>query len=458
MNKIFRNINKVRKLLNVNFDDIIYCQNNILNELKSINNKLDKNNYEVKNQICEIKNNLQSIYKEFDYSNLEMNKLIKSDFNKKQILICGFYGAINLGDDLMLETLLTYLDKIDDLEITIMLCDKKNIDITNYGKYNFIHYPTRTDDFNIIAKYFDAVIFGGGALLDDYEYNDDSPIFNLGYILINLALEFINFNKTTILYGLSSNKQINNKQYIKKLNLIAEKSSVFTLRDTNSFETLKKSGINVSKIKIVDDIVLSNKLLNKMVTKKFDKIKLGIVYICSNEYYSYLYEYTKNIINYLENNNYDYELTFIPFYNHLNNDEELYKRLVKDLNNNKLFISSMPKKYEDIKNIFENQEYIVSMRYHATLMANFMNKNVLSINFVNHRHYFNKIDYIYSNYNFERNTFDFTSELKKDNLDLLFSKHKYKKHEKILLKAQNDIVLYVVKKKKKIRKKDCNEN
>src|SRR5699024_8093070 len=103
MNKIFRNINKVRKLLNVNFDDIIYCQNNILNELKSINNKLDENNYEVKNQIYEIKNNLQNIYKEFDYSNLEMNKLIKSDFNKKQILICGFYGAINLGDDLMLE-------------------------------------------------------------------------------------------------------------------------------------------------------------------------------------------------------------------------------------------------------------------------------------------------------------------------------------------------------------------
>lgn len=143
-----------------------------------------------------------------------MNKLIKKN-NKKQILICGFYGAINLGDDLMLETLLNYLNQIENLEITIMLCDKKNIDITNYGEYNFIHYPTKTNDFAIIAKYFDAVIFGGGALLDDCNYDDNNPVFNLGYILVNLSLEFINFKKTTILYGLSSNKELTNNQYIK---------------------------------------------------------------------------------------------------------------------------------------------------------------------------------------------------------------------------------------------------
>ncbi len=444
MNKITSFITKIRKLLNFDFNHLSNCQNEILNQLVNINNKLENYNITLHSEISKISQITNSIYKEFDYSNLEMNKLMKGNKNnKKQILICGFYGAINLGDDLMLETLLSYLNNIKNIEITIMLCDKKNIDLTNYGEYNFIHYPTKTDDFNIIAKYFDVVIFGGGALLDDKDYDDDFPIFNLGYILINLSLEFINFNKTTILYGLSSNKKLDNIQYINKLNKIIDKSTVFSLRDVNSLKTLKEAGLNVSKVKIVDDIVLGNELLMNTKKKQNKKIKLGVIYICTDEYYDLLKEYTKEIIDYIKNNKNDYEITFIPFYDHMNNDARIYNKIICDFDNDKLILHKMPKKMQDLINIFEEQDYIISMRYHATLIANFMNKNVLSIDFVNHRHYFNKIHYIYEKYEFERNNITFLEKIGDNNFDLLFKKHKWNDVKDFMLKAEKDIRFYI---------------
>lgn len=171
---------------------------------------------------------------------------------------------------------------------------------------------------------------------------------------------------------------------------------------------------------------------------------MGIVYICDYNYYNNLYNYTNVIINYLKENNYDYEITLIPFYNHLNNDENFYKKLKSNLNNDKIFIEFIPKKFGELISVFEKQEYIISMRYHGTLIANFMSKNVLSINFNNHRYYFNKNNYIYSNYGFNKNYVNFSSNITKENLDLLFSAYKHKKHDKTLLKAQNDIKSYII--------------
>lgn len=81
-----------------------------------------------------------------------MLSLKNNQFNKKKVLICGFYGAFNLGDELMLQTILKNLKNVSNLEITIMLCDNPYTDTTKYGKCKFIHYPRTRNDLNIIAN------------------------------------------------------------------------------------------------------------------------------------------------------------------------------------------------------------------------------------------------------------------------------------------------------------------
>ena len=85
----------------------------------------------------------------------------------------GFYGAPNLGDELMLETLLQYFPSFKDVDLTIMLSDNPVYDIGSYPAVNFIHYPKTRYDFNYLAQYFDTLVFGGGAIIDDRFFDNN---------------------------------------------------------------------------------------------------------------------------------------------------------------------------------------------------------------------------------------------------------------------------------------------
>ena len=181
-----------------------------------------------------LKMELSKVGKNYNYVNLETLQLANFySTGKKKILLAGFYGAINLGDELMLETLLNIVNKNNEYDITIMLCDNQNIDITRYGKYNFIHYPLNETDFNVLANYFDCIIFGGGALIDDVDYECHNKTLTLGRILVDLSMRFIAFDKKVILYGLSTNKELTNKEFIKKFRYIVNHSTYISLRDSN---------------------------------------------------------------------------------------------------------------------------------------------------------------------------------------------------------------------------------
>ena len=154
-----------------------------------LNNKLDLlqtelNNVKSLNEL--LFNNIQ-IEKKF--MNFEMLTL-DSNVTKKRVLLAGFYGAPNLGDELMLEVLVSKLKKLDNIDLTVMLSENRDYDITKYPNFKIIHYPKSILDINILANYFDTVIFGGGALLDDHDYNYYNNQLTLSNFLINICLKF----------------------------------------------------------------------------------------------------------------------------------------------------------------------------------------------------------------------------------------------------------------------------
>lgn len=190
------------------------------------------------------------------------------DKGKKKILLVGFYGAPNLDDELMLETLLQYFPSFKDVDLTIMLSDNPVYDIGSYPAVNFIHYPKTRYDFNYLAQYFDTLVFGGGAIIDDRFFdNNDSYKGELGTILIKLSERFIAWEKQIFCIGLSSIKKFSNTNYINKLSLLIEKADYFSVRDINSFNSLvNQCNCSNKKINIISDIVMANKNI-----KFFDK-------------------------------------------------------------------------------------------------------------------------------------------------------------------------------------------
>ena len=281
---------KIKNLLK-KFDD--NC-NNIIELNKKINKiEIDFNNI---NEKCDIltkktellESEISNFNKNFNlmlnfikeqnkYSNLEMLTL-DNNVKKKRVLLMGFYGAPNLGDELMLEVIVSKLKKINNIDLTVMLSENREFDITNYPSLKIIHYPKSILDINILANYFDTVIVGEGALLDDSDYDYYNNQLTLSNSLINICYRMIQFNKQTILYGLSTSNTFSNEEYLAKLDYIFKNCTYISLRDTNSLEVLKKYGKVDNDGSIHVHVDISNWLNTNEETLK--RNLLGIMNLC----------------------------------------------------------------------------------------------------------------------------------------------------------------------------------
>jgi len=442
MGKLRRLIQKTRNLLNFDVNKTVEDLNKTVDGIELLRKEVQTLSDRVNHLDCNyglINQKVDFLKNRLNYFSIENIALASRFSNTKKILICGFYGAFNLGDELMLNKMLENIEKLGDFDITIMLCDNPYTDVTRYGRYHFIHYPKTSADLNYIASYYDCLIFGGGALIDDFHYDEIDSQMTLGYILVNLTMRFIAFEKKTILYGLSTNSSFENQEFIKKLDYVVNNCTYFSLRDTNSLKILERLKINVSKVKIVDDIVFAYDFSNYNTISR-NSINVGIIYVITNENKDDIIENSKRILSYLDHHDKKYHINFIPFYDYLGSDVKFYKELKKILNREDIDIPDYEFEFTKVISMINNCDYIISMRYHGSLIANMLNKKTLSIVYKNHRHYKNKMNYLYDNYGFDKNM---QYEINDEGLNKLFEiNHKTisnSKLNKIREKADSDI-------------------
>ena len=379
----------------------IELKKDINEKVSSISEKLDKMSVEIeKNRDnAELERSLFNIYQELEkikYCNFELQN-IKRDESKKNILIVGFYGAPNLGDELMLETLLDYFEDITNKKITILLADNPNYSIDKYKDVSFLHYPKNLCDYNILAEQYDYVIFGGGAIIDDKQYEScRSYTYDLGTILIKLAVRAIAFNKKVICLGLSSSRKLSNIEYIEKLKYIIEKATFFSVRDIYSKEYLvEKIGKEYeNKIISVNDIVFSNKnILGSIRTENVIKetLNIGLVVISNDDNLGKI----ENIIYGISNLKKNVNINLIPFYEYNSIDTIFYEKVLqKKYDNVTIHMEKFPENMKETIEVYNKNDIIIGMRYHSILMANILNIPCLSICYDIHEHYLYKIKYL----------------------------------------------------------------
>lgn len=424
-----KKIKDLLKKIDDNYSNIVELNkkiNKIEIDFNNINEKCDLLTKKVdllENEISNFNQNFNIMFnfikEQNKYSNLEMLTL-DNNVKKKRVLLMGFYGAPNLGDELMLEVIVSKLKKINNIDLTVMLSENREFDITNYPSLKIIHYPKSILDINILANYFDTVIVGGGALLDDNDYNYYNNQLTLSNSLINICYRMIQFNKQTILYGLSTSNTFSNEEYLAKLDYIFKNCTYISLRDTNSLEVLKKYKIDVSKVKIVDDLVFCCNYKD-FEHKNINELCIAINYICTEDSYSTVKNNLKQIINCLNKNNKKYKIILLPFYDYCNNDIFYYEKLMNEFNNVNITIAKYENSFKNICEILKNVDCAISMRYHGTLLFNLFGIPNINILYDNHRHYYNKIKYLYDNYKFEKNQVLF-SNLINDNFINIFNK------------------------------------
>lgn len=356
-----------------------------------------------------------TLFKKLSDISLSLDKKVSKVLNSRSqqsaphlgshILVAGFFGAFNLGDELILETTLEYLKRThQDAQVTIMLSDNYSSDITRYGSYQFIHYPNTPVELNNIATHYDSVIFPGGAIIDDLDYGLENRPLSIGTTLVNLSLRFITMGKPTVLYGLSSNKELSNPEFIEKLSRVIETSAHFSLRDTNSIGTLRRAGIKTDAVQIVDDVVIAN----DAVTFKPETTDgtIGLIYVFTEDTFERLTAFTKKL---LEATPASVTLEIIPFYDFNNNDAKFGRKLVKAIGDSRLVLNNARiGNFEETVKRLGSKSAVVSMRYHGTLLSNLLGVRTLCIDLDTHPHYFNKNKYLFDHYGFAKNIIAFS--------------------------------------------------
>ncbi|MGE4588602.1 MAG: polysaccharide pyruvyl transferase CsaB [Acidaminococcaceae bacterium] len=180
-----------------------------------------------------------------------------------KILISGYYGFSNAGDEAMLSAIVEALRaKRQDIEITVM-SGKPEITAEKHG-VNSIH---RFNPYQIFKTMLsaDLLLSGGGSLLQDVT-SKRSILYYLSILLLAKLL-----GKKVMLYaqGIGPIKSSVARSLTK---YVCRKVDLITVRDDGSYEELLEMGLPSERILVTADAVFSlfadNKNIGRQILRK----------------------------------------------------------------------------------------------------------------------------------------------------------------------------------------------
>lgn len=280
---------------------------------------------------------------------------------KKRIVLSGYYGFKNFGDEAILSVLVSKLQQ-DRNRLTIITSNP------DYTKSLYSHIrAVKTFDFqNIIASIYksDILISGGGSLLQD--------ITSLKSLIYYLLIIFIGlfFRKKVIIFAQGIGP-IESKlgQFLTKS--ILKSCSYISVRDKKSHELLQRWGI---KSDLLCDPIFSLNIPPK------EKTKTAAVQLrdCKGMNMDFL----DRLADALCRNFSDYNIDIYSFQNSV--DLEICKTFESKI---KMLNSEIKTTlYRDLTNTqiienLNNVQYLISMRFHAIIIGLLAGAKTMGINY-----------------------------------------------------------------------------
>ena len=295
---------------------------------------------------------------------------------KKKILVYGWFGENNVGDELLLDSMIYMINQnINNAEINVIASKPKevkknhkgincisttiNLSIKSLIK-NIIYNPFKTL-YNIIVS--DVLIVAGGGAISDWNPSSTKDMF----FLINV---FNKLKKKICLLGIGAGP-INKKESYTRFKKVLEKANYITVRDEYSFNELKKIGLK--NVKITNDLVFNYPVKTSEHVHTVKKIGLVLAPVCIDKKEKFL-KFIEEIRKIIKSLKKEYDISIIPFQSDY--DSVLINNL-KDIDG--INIYDCEKSYNNLIDIFNEQDLIIGMRFHSIVLSLMMNKYIIPI-------------------------------------------------------------------------------
>ena len=294
-----------------------------------------------------------------------------------KILISGYYGFNNIGDESILKAVVDNLhEKLEGIEITVL---SQNPESTS-EKYK-VRSKNRRSAFAIISeiKRCDLLISGGGSLLQDV--TSRRSIF---YYLMIMRIALF-WGKKVLIYsqGIGPISSKYNRRLTAK---VLNKASGIVVRDDSSKELLKEIGVDAGRIVVTADPVLRIKPVSLDIGREILK-REGFVAVEGRLTVGYAIRERKSDEAFIGElclslerliGEYNAQIVLIPF--HFLEDmpfiEEIEKRLA-----GKVFAVKNKYLTEEMMSIIGNMDVLVGVRLHALIHAAIMDVSMIAISY-----------------------------------------------------------------------------
>jgi|GEM_PF-5654605 len=313
-----------------------------------------------------------------------------------KVLIAGFYGADNLGDEFMLKAVLNRLSRFESLDITVLLYDNDGYVPPAYKDIHYVHLQKNMYDFPNLVHKFDFFIFGGGAVLDDTNYSvDNAHQYDISTILIKISEYAQASGKKTAFLGLSTSYNMSDMVYIEKLADVVSRSDVFLLRD--KYSKVQIDALVPGKAELMEDIVYSLPRLKTDFQSGADSISVGVVVVDE--------ESSKNLFDACvafqdEIAPKHMKIKLIPMYDYMNSNIIQYGKIKEKYGSFlDIEIKNFTNSYEGICGYFSENDFNISMRYHGCVLSLMTGTPAIPVLYDKCVHYQNKVRQIIDDYN-----------------------------------------------------------
>lgn len=293
---------------------------------------------------------------------LEIYEELRCEDKDWDVIISGYYGFNNNGDDTVLKSIVYNLKKSKP-DIKIMVLSKKPFETKKiYGVDSVYRY-----NFLLIKKYIKSaklLISGGGSLIQDV-----TSTHSLKYYLwiINQAVKN---NISVMLYanGIGPILRKKNMTHVKK---VLNKVDVITLRDKSSLELLKNIGVNKPVITVTADAAFALKfnLSKRNILDKFGIAKdFFIIAVRSWKENDEYFEKNIAVLADFIFDKYDLVPIFIPM--HPKKDVSISKKIISLMKNkNQAKFLGINYFTSDLINLIARAKFILAMRLHTIIYA-----------------------------------------------------------------------------------------
>ncbi len=308
----------------------------------------------------------------------------------KRIVIAGYHGYDNAGDDATLISMMNGIRKIEDLDTHIVVLSKTpKLTRKKYGVSACYRFNPFSVIYNILFS--NTLVLGGGTLLQD-STSKRSIYYYLGLILLAKL-----FGKKVMLYS-NGIGPIAGKMSRKITKILLNKVDLITLRENFAMAELASMGVSHQNIFITEDpafglgYMIGGKGKNILLLEgiPMDKRIVGVVIReCKNKEV-YIVELAK-ICDYLIEK-YDFHILFIPFQHekdfHISDE-------VSNLMKNKSYVIKNKYDVDIIINVVKECSITICMRLHGVIFSAMTKVPVLGISYdPKVEHYVNKLEQI----------------------------------------------------------------